>query len=234
MQRAAMSKGSSFSSWMEEKQAADLEASGEGGGGGGDPQSSFSLLGQLSSIQDSFSNQLQELSGSIPEAGPLSAAFRQRVTHAIYLLLASFGFAGLAILIGLPTLIVRPAKFVVCMSLSTLFAALSVIVLQKPAVFLSSLLTGGAEKIFPVALLFASLLFTLYVTIFVHKYMLVLACGIAQVFCILFYLSTFIPGGQKGLLVLLRAGYSVLHTALTPVRMCLRASLASFFRTIWS
>jgi hypothetical protein len=44
--------------------------------------------------------------------GPLSAAFRARVTYAVYLIIAAVGFLILGIIIGIPTLILKPAKFV--------------------------------------------------------------------------------------------------------------------------
>ena len=235
----------SFSAWMVEQQQRerdqrDLEAAGGIGGGGGglfpgDILGTWggSMLSQFSSVQDSFSSQLQELSGSIPEAGPLSAAFRQRMAYAVYLLCGSLVFGVLAIIIGLPTLILRPSKFVVCMTLSTLLGASSVIVLQKPSIFFASLWSGGLSKSLPVLLLGASMLFTLYVTIFIHRYLLVITCGCAQVLCMLFYLSSFVPGGYKGLSIMLRALYTVISTALVPCTYALKSSIRVCFRNVF-
>lgn len=148
---SGMAKGD-FSSWVEQRERADEEG-GESSEGtsflGVNLPASLSLAGfrgQLSSVHENFSNQLQELSGTLPEAGPLSAAFRQRVTHAIYLLFAAAAFAVLAVFVGLPTLILRPAKFVICMTLSTLCLAGSVIVLQKPSVFVANLIKGDSHS----------------------------------------------------------------------------------------
>lgn len=199
--------------------------------------SSFSSLAiSMNTIQDSLSgvsNQLQELSGSIPEAGPLSAAFRTRVKHAIYLLISSVIFALLAIFIGLPTLIFRPAKFVICMTLSTLLGASSVIVLQKPSVFLSNLINGGPSNALPIVCLLSSLIATVYVTIVIHKYVFVLFMGSLQILCMLYYLSSFIPGGTRGLQIILKTGYVIVSTAITPcVFVCKKTASACMRRLL--
>lgn len=184
-----MSK-SNFSNWVDQQKSAELVGDEEEGG------ESSSIFGQLNSIQNNFTNQLSELSGSLPDA-PLNEAFRTRVKHSIYLLGISVLFGILAVFIGLPTLVLRPAKFVICMTLCTLSAAGSVIILQKPALFLSNLLKGGAANAFPVGLLLVSLLFTIYATVFIHTYIIVLIAGSIQMFCMAFYLASFIPGGSR-------------------------------------
>jgi hypothetical protein len=216
---------------MEQQKAAE-----NGGTEEPDHQLSFasSILGQLGAIQDNFTNQLSELSGNLPDAGPLSAAFRKRVKHSMYLLFASITFGALAIVVGLPTLVLRPSKFVICMSLSTLCGAGSVIVLQKPTTFLSSLLNDGPSKSLPVVLLLVSMVVTIYVAVFIHKYVFVVVAGGAQIGCMLFYLASFIPGGSRGLQVLLRMGYAIIKTALTPCFFVAKKAVGSFVRTVMS
>lgn len=223
-----MSKGNHFSSWVDQQRNAELVVDEEEGG-----SSSSSFLGQLSAIQDSFTNQMSELSGSLADA-PLSAAFRARVTHSIYLLGISVIFGLLAIFIGLPTLILRPAKFVICITLCTLSAAGSVIILQKPAVFFSGLLKNGVMNALPVILLFTSMIFTIYCTVFIHRYLVILFAGGVQLLCMAFYLASFIPGGSRGLIVLLKMGYAVLSTAMKPCVFVVKKSIASLLRTVMS
>mmetsp|Transcript_15801 Transcript_15801/g.26560 ORF Transcript_15801/g.26560 Transcript_15801/m.26560 type:complete len:232 (-) Transcript_15801:1073-1768(-) len=208
MSRSSNSSG--FAQWLEQQKAAQNEAENDG-------EESVGLFSQLSSIQDNFTNQLQEMSGSLPEAGPLSASYRTRITHAIYLLIAAVAFAILGVFIGLPTLLVRPSKFVLCMTLSTLLAASSVIVMQKPSVFFSNLVSGGPTKAAPVVALGISMVFTLYVTIFIHRYLSILFAGGIQLTCLLYYLASFIPGGTQGVVVLLKTMFSVVRAAAKPV-----------------
>lgn len=220
--RSSMSKGSNFSAWGGQQRNAEATGDVEEGG-------SMALLGQLSSIQDSFSNQLSELSGSLPDAAYLS-----RVRQSIYLLGIAVIFGMLAVVIGLPTLILRPAKFVICMTFCTISAAGSVIVLQKPSVFCTSLLRGGIMNALPVILLTLSMAFTIYATIFVHKYIIVIFAGSGQLLCLAFYLASFIPGGSRGLVILLRMGYALLTTAMMPCIYAAKKSALALLRTVMS
>lgn len=226
---ARSSGSSSFSDWLEKQKAAE-----RGDNVATDEQDNVSVFARFTSIQENFTNQLQELSGSLPEAGPLSASFRARITNAIYLFIASGVFAVLAIVIGIPTLIVRPIKFVLCMTLSTLLAAASVIVMQKPSVFISNIFAGGIVTALPVVLLFASLFFTLYVTIFVHRYLSIIFAGSLQMVCMLYYLASFIPGGSQGVMVLLRATYAVIVTAATPLYYMVKSALVAILSKLCS
>lgn len=194
-------------------------------------EESVPLLTQLGGLQDSMISQLQGLGGSLPEAGPLSESFRIRLTQAVYLLLASAVFAVLTVIIGLPTLLVRPSKFVLCITLTTVLAASSVIVIQKPSVFFSKLLSGAFSESAPFITLILTEFLTLYVTIFVHKYVAVLICACLQLLALLYYLSCFIPGGTAGLSLILRMSFTIASTLLRPIIaiafQCLKSTFSS-------
>ena len=90
-----------FSNWMDDRNKND------------DKDETFSFLGigmQMKGVQENFASQMMELSGALPDT-PLNENFRNRLSASVYLLLGSIGFGILAILIGLPTLILKPAKF---------------------------------------------------------------------------------------------------------------------------
>jgi hypothetical protein len=222
----AMSSGKSFSAWAEERQNKK-----EGGQSDGD---SFSVWGQFSSLQDSFVGQMQDMYGILPDAGPLSADFRARLMNAVYLIIAALFFALLAVFVGIPTIVLRPSKFVLCLTLCTLLAASSVIVLQKPSVFFSNLITGGLSQSLPVVLLFSSVIFTLYVTVFYHRYFLTIFAGVVQIVCLIVYLMTFIPGGTTGLQLIWRAIYAIISTTLTPCLFVTKQTVMGLCRTIIS
>jgi hypothetical protein len=189
----------------------------------------------LSGIQDSVAGQLQALSGTIDaNAGPLSAAFQQRVKYSLYLIIASFVFGFFAIVIGLPTIVLRPAKFVMCMTLSTCFGAASVIVMQTPSVFLSNLMSSGIERSLPFILLFVTMLATAFITIFINMYIFILVSAVAQVGCMLWYLSTYIPGGPTGLKMLLKAAYLLVSTAMAPCLFICKKSIKLFISRVMS
>jgi len=217
---ASGSSSSSFADWLNRQKALQSAEANPL-----EETSYLSLFSKFSSIQDTVTIQFQDLSGSLPEAGVLSSAYRQRITHAIYLVIASGVFALLAVVVGLPTILLRPSKFVICMTLATLLAATSVVVMQKPSVFISSIVTGGLEKSAPVAALVVSMFFTLYVTIFMPKYLSILFAGGIQMLSLVYYLASFIPGGTKGVLLLIRATYTIVATAMKPVIYVVKSSL---------
>mmetsp|Transcript_14654 Transcript_14654/g.22112 ORF Transcript_14654/g.22112 Transcript_14654/m.22112 type:complete len:231 (-) Transcript_14654:54-746(-) len=230
MQYRHMTKSSSFSDWVNKKNNQPEQLSGE------DIDESASLLGQIYGIQDHFSLQMQELSGSLPGAGsgPLSQAFRNRMKYSIYLLLGSILFAVLGIVVGLPTIVLRPSKFVLCITLSTLMAVASVIVIQTPTVFVDSLLKSGKDRIASVVGVVFSSLVTIYVTVFVKRYVVTIAFAAIQILCILWFIASFIPGGSKGLEILLRTSLAFLKTLLTPCLYVCSKGIKSLISTLMS
>ena len=85
------------------------------------------------------------------------------------------------------------------------------------------------------AILLLSLIATIYVTIAIHRYLYVITFGILQFASLLYYLSSFVPGGQRGLYILLQTGYAILLTLIRPfvfivtkfIQMCLRRIIGS-------
>lgn len=59
-----------------------------------------SVYNHINSVQDNVVTQFQHITHTLPEAGPLSAAYRTRVLQAVYLLLAAGFFGVCAIVIG--------------------------------------------------------------------------------------------------------------------------------------
>ena len=216
-----MTNKSSFSSWADDRNNEDSD----------DKSDSYTLLGfgmQLRGIQDNFANQMLELSGTLPD-GPLNEAFRNRLSASVYLLLASIGFGSLAIFVGLPTLILKPAKFIMLMTLSSLLGAASVIVMKKPLVFIHELYEAGIAKSAPIVCLLLSMILTIYVTLVIHRYFYVIAVGALQVACLLWLMSDFIPGGWSGIKVLLKAAYMMMQTSISPCIYFTKRQIRSIF-----
>lgn len=222
-----MSRSSNFGSWVDKKNA---EKDIENGKVVPEVAENVSLLGQLSFIQDGFYDQMTELSGGMPD----TAEFRARLTNAMYLLLASIVFFLLAIFVGIPTIILKPSKFVLCMTLASLLCVASVAVLQKPDVFLSNLHDAGASRMSAVGGLVLSSLTTMYLTVFVKRYVVVLTAAGVQIFFILYFLASFIPGGTTGLRVLLKTIYVFVKTALRPLTFVCSRAISSFVSSLFS
>jgi hypothetical protein len=221
----SMTSNQSFSAWNDQRQKKES---------GTDDTSGSSSWFLFSTMQDSFVNQMQDLYGILPDAGPLSAEFRGRLMNAVYLLIGAIIFALLAVFIGIPTLLLRPSKFVFCLTLATLLAASSVIVLQKPSIFISNLWAGGITQAVPVLLLFTSVLFTFYVTVFYHRYSLTLFAGVVQVVCLVIYLASFIPGGTTGLNLVWRMLYTIVMTSINPCIYMTKQTLLTLYRSVFS
>lgn len=217
--------GSNFSDWLDRR---NRDAA------GGLVEEEESFFPQWSTFQDSFSSQLQVLSGGLPSSGPLSAAFRVRLKNAIYLILLSMLFFALAIVIGIPTIVIRPAKFVMCMSLGSVCAAVAIVQLQSPQDFLASAYQSGIQSLLPSIALASSLMFTIYTTVMMHSYVLTIFCGALQLICIAYFLASYIPGGQAGVYVLMRGSYAMVCTLLAPVIYCVKSFVKSIIHSIFS
>jgi hypothetical protein len=196
----------------------------------------YTMTSNISSINDALSSQMNEITNSLPsvEVGPFSAEYRGRLMTSLYLIIGSAFFMAVAIFVGLPTLVIKPSKFVLCITISTLLTIASVIHIQKPSVFLAALCTGDPYQKIPFVLLIVSVIATGYVTIFVHAYTYILVSGIIQCLSILFFLASYIPGGQTGLIMVLRAAAVVVRTAVTPVLFCCKQTAQMLYRRVTS
>ena len=121
-----------------------------------------------------------------------------------------------------------------CITISTVLAFASVIILQKPSVFLQNLIDSGVEKAVPIVCLFSSFLFTLYAAVFIHRYryIVVMVAAAVQLSCILWYIASFIPGGTQGLQVLLRMSYAIISTAMQPCCFVVKRQFSSFVQAL--
>lgn len=217
-----------FSDWVEEQQRREAGAAEEEGTEGG------SLLGRITSFPDDIATQLEGLSGSLPDSGILSSAFRARVKQSVMLLLVAVFFAVMAVVVGLPTIVLKPTKFIFCTAMSTLCAIAAIIVMQKPEVFVSNLFKSGISNAVPFLLLLTSLCVTIYVTIFMHSYIMTMGALGMQAACTFWFLASFIPGGSKGLEVLARAGYAIVSTAIRPIIYMCSKTISMIFSRIFS
>ena len=113
-------------------------------------------------------------------------------------------------------------------------AASSVIVLQKPSAFLKGIIDGGIQSSHPIIILFLSVVLTLYVTISIHRYLYILIAGVIQLCSMFYYVSSFVPGGQKGLELLLRTSFIVVKTVSMPFIFVVRKSATALIKQIFS
>jgi len=86
----------------------------------------------------------------------------------------------------------------------------------------------------PLLAVLASMLITLYVTLFVRRYMAVLAVGGLQLLAVFYYLASFIPGGTAGLQILLRTSLIVVQTLAAPFVFVIRKTVVAFCERLFS
>lgn len=220
----------SFSTWMEQRKHKNDNDNGSGSNNEDDDNWNNSLTNWKTNI----ASQLHTYSNILPDAstGPLSAEYRQRVEYVIYMLLLGGLFGGLAIFVGLPTIVIRPSKFVICSTLCSLCVASSIIILKKPSVFLAEIWcailelfncnnnntetgsTGSGMTVFPLVFLMITNILTIYITVFYHNYLYTILASCLQCLSIIYYLLSYIPGGTRSLSML---SSSIYYLVLKPL-----------------
>lgn len=169
--------------------------------------------------QRTLDAEMQRLSGSLPDAGILGADFRSRTWNAALLMLAGLFFAILAIVIGLPTLLLKPVKFIMCMSLSSTCFLASVAVLKKPSVMLQEIMESPSPftTALPIVALVSSNMLTLYICIFHRSYMTCIFAGAQQILAISIFLICLMPGGKAGVLFMFKSLYYVVQVGASAI-----------------
>jgi len=233
-----MSNKQDFSAWMEQRKGVKPNAS--------DDEEADDWSASLAGWQQDAAAHLHSYSSLLPDSssGPLSAEYRGRLTNAICLLLLSALFGVLAVLIGLPTLLLKPSKFVLCSTLCTLCIAASMVVLKTPAVFLQELLVSvtscSADRPPPstsisLLLMLLANVATIAVTVGYHSYMYTLAASGVQALAALYYLLSYLPGGLDSAGVLLRSAWFLVGRPLVySARASLQLALGCLWRSVSS
>jgi hypothetical protein len=232
MQYRNMNKPVKFSDWVEQKQRLTSDADELDDDANNDIDRS--VFSSIFSFQDDIANQLEGLQENLPEAGPLSAAFRTRIKHSLYFLLGAVFFATMTVLVGLPTILLKPTKFVTCTTMTSLCVIGAIAVMQKPSVFVASIFKSGIVGALPFISLLFSLFGTIYIVVFRRSYLWTVISFAFQLVCILWFLSSFIPGGSRGLQIILKAAYVLISTTLTPLVFLCKKSCGMFISRLFS
>ncbi|KAK3250682.1 hypothetical protein CYMTET_39949 [Cymbomonas tetramitiformis] len=106
-------------------------------------------------------------------------------------------FMVLAIFVGLPVVILAPAKFAICFTMSSLCNMGAVTAIRGPQQQLNHLV--APERLPFSACYLTSMLGTLWAAMIYHSYMLSIIFSAVQVCALAYYMATFFPGGTSGL-----------------------------------
>lgn len=196
-----------FSAWVQERERLQ---DGDSPSGGGSVWQSASE--GFSSFQDGLVQQWSDLQGTLP-SDITAKQMRSRLKMAVGFFAASLVFFVLAFFIGLPVLVLRPHKFTVCMSLGTFCMLASGVSIQGVDNFRKEVMSNPNKGIAPAAVVVCTLI-TLYVTMSWRSYIAVLCALSLQLLGLFAFLMSFIPGGDKGLRLLVKTTISFASTGL--------------------
>jgi len=156
--------------------------------------------------------------------------YRQRYYIFCMLLLLSIFFIIITFFIGLPTLTLRPQKFAICFTFASLLSISSFIVLNG---FSYKLFNVFHMDQFPFTATYcASTYATLYYTFRVNGvkgYIFVLLSSLVQLIIVIQYLISFLPGGLRGLQVLVGV---LKETVIRLLIQCLRLWTSFLFNWV--
>jgi len=168
---------------MEKKNDGDVEAQ----NGRSSSKSDGSMLGGLANAFRSEETERPVLGMSY------IARFRAFISLNILAIL----FFMLAFFVGLPTVVLRPAKFAISFTTGSLMIMLAFAVLKGPWTHLKTMCT---KEVAPFSALYVgSMLGTLYASLVARSYLLVMLMSAAQLTALGYYMVAGIPGGAQGL-----------------------------------
>lgn len=139
----------------------------------------------------------RSLSSSLSgESGILGMPSQQQWTHFACLLGAGLVFLSLALFVFLPMIIFAPAKFATSFTLGCLLCTGASMALRGWRAGLLGLM--NRDRLPFTGLYLGSTMATLYAALAMHSYLLCLACSVAQVGAMLYFLASYVPGGARG------------------------------------
>lgn len=151
----------------------------------------------------------------------LGMTYQQRFKVFCALLILSGVFFVLAFTVGLSLIYIRPQKFALSFTFGSLTFIGSFGILRGPYEHFSGMLSPERLPFTTIYLgsMFATLYFTFSVKGF-SGYAIVLASSGAQLFALLWYLITFLPGGAAGMQVLIKAIVALLGPLIGACTKC--------------
>ena len=109
----------------------------------------------------------------------------------------------MALLVGLPVLVLRPQKFALCFTLASLLFMAAFAALRGPAAQLRTLCEP--RRLPFTAAYVATMAATLWAACLRRSYVYTALCSGLQMVTLLYYLGTYVPGGPRGVRLFLRA-----------------------------
>lgn len=121
----------------------------------------------------------------------------QRYQAAAILLCGSVSLYALALFVFLPLILFAPAKFASSFTFASIMWLAAMSCVRGPRATLTSLVSNGNLPITCAYL--GSMLLTLYATLVVQSYLLIVAAIVVQMASAAYYSASFLPGGTAGM-----------------------------------
>lgn len=140
-------------------------------------------------------------------------------------IVVSLFFFGLAVFVGLPVLPLRPQKFAICFTLGSV-AWMSSFALLRGWKSQLRMLCAKNRLVFTFAYFF-TIFATLYAAVIRRSFIFTIVSSTAQFTTLLYYLGTFIPGGYRGVQLLIASISRTARFVLKPLLAgCVKCCMA--------
>mmetsp|Transcript_17080 Transcript_17080/g.20570 ORF Transcript_17080/g.20570 Transcript_17080/m.20570 type:complete len:348 (-) Transcript_17080:886-1929(-) len=146
----------------------------------------------------------------------------KRLMYFIGLSLAGAFFMILAFVVGLPVIVIFPAKFAICFTLGSILNMCAMAALKGPLQQMQHLMQW--ERLPFSATYIASMIGTLWASMVIHSYILSIAFCAIQVMALGYYLATYFPGGQAGLKAIVQITVTTMKPFLNMFGKCVGAT----------
>ena len=148
------------------------------------------------------------------EQGMLEVSRSDRFKGFVVCILCAAFFFLLGFFIGLPMIVLRPAKFAFCSTMGMLLFMAGIALLQGPASYCGSICSRARAPY--TAAFFGSMFATLYSSLFMRSYLLTVAASGLQMAALGWHLSSAIPGGKMGMYMMTKAFLRAARAMLGP------------------
>ncbi|XP_031372372.1 protein transport protein SFT2-like [Punica granatum] len=139
---------------------------------------------------------MRDLPGSIQSATSTVPSGKSLMYFGL-LLAAGVFFIFIAFTMFLPVMVIMPQKFAICFTIGCTFIIGSFFPLKGPKNQLAHM--SSKERLPFTAVFIGSMVGTVYVSMFLHSYVLSVLFSVLQVLALSYYVVSYFPGGSAGL-----------------------------------
>lgn len=173
-----------------------------------DPAESQGFLESMALFADGVKTSAADASGLNQEASLFGLSYQTRFKGFVATIFMSGFFFFMAFAVGMPVIVLRPSKFALCFTVGSLMFMSSFALLKGPSAHIMSMLT--LDRLPFTATYVGSMLSTLYASLVIRSYVLVVITSGIQMCTLAYYFLSFIPGGTAGAKVFV---YTFMKTA---------------------